>query len=79
MSVGLPVPGRCPGLICPAPSGQNPHARCPCYSLDIFIQMQILFTDVGYNIMVVADNEGDYKVLTKWAETIQPVKKESRK
>jgi len=46
---------------------------------DIFIQMQILFTDVGYNIMVVADNEGDYKALTKWAETIQPVKKESRK
>jgi hypothetical protein len=46
---------------------------------DIFIQMQILFTDVGYNIMVVADNEGDYKALTKWAETIQPVKKESKK
>ena len=46
---------------------------------DIFIQMQILFTEVGYNIMVVADNEGDYKALTKWAETIQPVKKESRK
>ena len=46
---------------------------------DIFLQMQILFTDAGYNIMVVADNEGDYKALTKWAETIQPVKKESRK
>ena len=46
---------------------------------DIWIQMQILFTDIGYNIMVVADNEGDYKTLMKWAETIQPVKKESRK
>jgi hypothetical protein len=46
---------------------------------DIFIQMQILFTDVGYNIMVVADNEGDYKALSKWAETMQPVTKESKK
>jgi hypothetical protein len=46
---------------------------------DIVVQMQILFTDVGYNIMVIADNEGDYKALTKWAETIQPVKKESTK
>jgi hypothetical protein len=46
---------------------------------DIFIQMQILFTDVGYNVMVVADNDGDYQALTKWAETIEPVKKESRK
>ena len=45
---------------------------------DIFLQIQILFTDVGYNIMVVADNEGDYNVLTKWAETIEPVKKQSR-
>ena len=35
--------------------------------------------DVGYNVMVLADNEGDYKALTKWSETIQPVKKESRK
>lgn len=46
---------------------------------DIFTQMQILFTDVGYNIVVIADNEGDFKALTKWAETIEPVKKESRK
>ena len=46
---------------------------------DIWIQMQILFTDIGYNIMVVADIEGDYKALTKWAETIQPAKKQSRK
>jgi hypothetical protein len=46
---------------------------------DIFVQMQILFTDVGYNIMVVADNEDDYKALTKWAETIQPMKKDSKK
>jgi hypothetical protein len=43
---------------------------------DFFVQMQILFTDVGYNIMVVADNEEDYKALAKWAETIEPIKEE---
>jgi hypothetical protein len=46
---------------------------------NIFIQMQILFTDIGYNIVVIADNEDDFKALTKWAETIEPAKKETRK
>jgi hypothetical protein len=46
---------------------------------DIFVQMQILFTEVGYSIMVIADNEDDYKALTKWAETIEPMKKDSKK
>jgi hypothetical protein len=46
---------------------------------DIFVQMQILFTDVGYNIMVVAADEDDCKALTKWAETIQPMKKDPNK
>ncbi|HVX09605.1 MAG TPA: hypothetical protein VHC22_00250 [Pirellulales bacterium] len=46
---------------------------------DLFVQLQILFTDVGYNIMVVGDNEDDFEKLSKWAETIEPLKKEPLK
>jgi hypothetical protein len=46
---------------------------------DLFVQLQILFTDVGYNIMVVGDNEDDFKTLAKWAETIEPLKREPLK
>jgi hypothetical protein len=45
---------------------------------DIFVQLQILFTDVGYNIMVIADNEDDYTALAKRPETIQPMKKDTK-
>ena len=30
---GVQAPGCCPGLICFAPSGQNPNTRYPCYRL----------------------------------------------
>lgn len=42
---------------------------------DIYVQMQIFFTDHGYSITVLADNEEDYKALSKWAETIEAAKK----
>lgn len=46
---------------------------------DIYVQTQILFTDVGYNIVVIGDNEDDYKTLSKWSESIEPVKKSAKK
>jgi hypothetical protein len=46
---------------------------------EIFVQMQILFTDVGYNIVVIGDNVKDYQALTKWAQTIEPIKKTTKK
>lgn len=46
---------------------------------DIYVQIQVFFTNVGYNILVVGDNEHDYKLLAKWAETIQPLKKDAKK
>lgn len=46
---------------------------------EIFVQMQILFTNVGYNIVVIGDNAKDYQALAKWAQSIEPIKKTPKK
>jgi hypothetical protein len=41
--------------------------------------MQIFFSDVGHYVLVLGSDEDDYQMLAKWAETIRPVKRGSKK
>jgi hypothetical protein len=41
---------------------------------EIYVQMQIFFTDHGYSLTVIADNKDDYDALAEWASTIEPLK-----
>jgi hypothetical protein len=46
---------------------------------EIYVQMQIFFTNHGHSVLVIADNKDDYKSLTKWADTIEPIKEAASK
>lgn len=41
---------------------------------DLLIHQEIFFTDKGFVIQVVADNQKDLESLTKWAKSIKPKK-----
>ena len=36
----------------------------------LFVQMQFFFTDRGYTVLVVSDNEQDHTLLTRWARSV---------
>jgi hypothetical protein len=38
----------------------------------LYVQMQIFFTDRGYTVLVVSDNEDDHASLTRWARSVLP-------
>ena len=43
---------------------------------EIYVHIQVCFTNHGHNVLVIADNQDDFKSLGKWAESIEPVKKQ---
>jgi hypothetical protein len=38
----------------------------------LFVQMQVFFTDRGYTVLVISDNEQDHALLTHWARSVLP-------
>jgi hypothetical protein len=36
------------------------------------------FTDVGHSVLVVADSQEDYDLLTKWAKSVKGKSKEAK-
>jgi hypothetical protein len=38
----------------------------------LYVQMQVFFTDHGYTVLVVSDNEHDHALLTHWARSVLP-------
>jgi hypothetical protein len=46
---------------------------------EIYVQMQIFFSNRGHNVLVIADSKDDYNSLAEWAETIEPVKNAAKK
>jgi len=38
----------------------------------LFVQMQFFFTDRGYTVLVISDNEVDHVLLTRWARSVLP-------
>jgi putative ribosome biogenesis GTPase RsgA len=46
---------------------ENPAARNA-----LLVQMQVFFTDQGYTVLIISDNEVDHALLTKWARSVVP-------
>jgi putative ribosome biogenesis GTPase RsgA len=38
----------------------------------LFVQLQVFFTDRGYTVLVISDNEQDHAHLTHWARSVLP-------
>jgi hypothetical protein len=38
----------------------------------LLVQMQFFFTDRGYTVLVISDNEQDHALLTHWARSVLP-------
>jgi hypothetical protein len=38
----------------------------------LFVQLQVFFTDRGYTVLVISDNEQDHALLTHWARSVLP-------
>jgi hypothetical protein len=39
---------------------------------DVYVQIQVFFTDIGYNAVILSTDKADYDALCKWATSIQP-------
>jgi len=37
----------------------------------LYLQIQVFFTDLGYNVAVISDTKEDHDVLTKWASSVK--------
>ncbi|MGH7135275.1 MAG: hypothetical protein ACREHD_06005 [Pirellulales bacterium] len=37
---------------------------------ELHVQVQVFFTEVGHNVMVVANNKDDLKMLSTWAKSV---------
>lgn len=37
----------------------------------LLVQIRTFFTDVGHNVLVVADSQDNYDLLTKWAKSVE--------
>jgi len=46
---------------------------------EIYVHIQVFFTNHGHNVLVITDNKDDFKALGKWADSIEPLKQASKK
>ena len=44
----------------------------------LLVQVRTFFTDTGHSVLVVADDEDEYKMLTKWAKSVEGKKRDEK-